>query len=273
MFPHHEKNIAGQLSDGVRALLFDVHYGLPGGARIKTDLSAGVNREKMVKALGAEGFEAAMRIRGRLVGVEEGRRGVYLCHGLCELGAYELRPALESIREFLVQHPDEVLVLIVEDYVTPRDLAAEFEQSGLAGLVYAGQPGARWPTLRELIDQGRRVVVFIESGRAGVPWLRPAFENVQETSYSFHKPEEFSCAPNRGGTAGALFLMNHWVETTPTPKPSNAQLVNAHGYLLARAKKCAEERRHLPNILAVDFYGTGDVVGVARELNGAAGNF
>lgn len=273
MFPHHEKNMAGQLNDGIRALLFDVHYGLPGAARIKTDLTAGVNREKMIKLLGQEGFDAAMRIRGRLVGVEEGKRGLYLCHGFCELGAYELRPALASIHEFLVQHPDEVLVLIVEDYVTPRDLAEAFESSGLASLVYRGNPRPQWPALGELIASGQRVIVFIESGRAGVPWLRPAFENVRETPYSFHKIEEFTCAPNRGGDAGSLFLMNHWIETTPTPRPSNARIVNAHDFLLGRARQCMEERKHLPNILAVDFYGTGDVVAVARELNRMPRNF
>ena len=61
--------------------------------------------------------------------------------------------------------------------------------------------------------------------------------------------------------------MNHWIETTPAPKPSNAQIVNAYDFLLKRAEQCAEERHHLPNILAVDFYRTGDVIKVARKLN------
>ena len=61
--------------------------------------------------------------------------------------------------------------------------------------------------------------------------------------------------------------MNNWVETTPTPKPSNAAVVNAYPFLLARARECEKERHHIPNIVAVDFYRTGDVVRVVDALN------
>ena len=44
--------------------------------------------------------------------------------------------------------------------------------------------------------------------------------------------------------------------------------MNAHDFLLARARQCRQERGKLPNIVAVDFAMTGDVVGVAAELNG-----
>ena len=87
----------------------------------------------------------------------------------------------------------------------------------------------------------------------------------------FHTVEEFSCRANRRGDGGTLFLMNNWVETTPTPKPSNAAVVNAYPFLLARARECEKERHHIPNIVAVDFYRTGDVVRVVDALNGVAG--
>lgn len=271
MFPHHEGNIPHQLRDGVRALLIDVHYGFPGAARIKTDMAGEPLADKVKEAIGPEAYEAALRIRNRLVGADEGRQSVYLCHGLCELGAYELESTLEAIHEFLVAHPDEVLLIDIEDYVQPREIAAAFERSGLAEFVYKGPVAPRLPTLREMITAGQRVLVVLESGRPGVAWLRPAYQGlVQETPYSFHKREEFSCRPNRGGDSAPLFLMNHWIETTPMPKPSNAAVVNAYEVLLGRARQCAQERGHLPNIVAVDFYKTGDLVRVVDQLNGTA---
>ena len=201
---------------------------------------------------------------------DESKRGLYFCHGFCELGAYPVEPALHDIRDFVVAHPDEVIILIVEDYVTPEDLASAFEKAGFDGLIYTGNATPHWPTLRELIQSGRRVLLFTESGRPGVPWLRPAFETFRETPYTFHKVEEFSCRANRGGDAGPLFQINHWIDTTPTPKPSNAAIVNAYPFLLARAERCAEERHHLPNLIAVDFYRTGDLFAVVDKLNGVA---
>jgi hypothetical protein len=269
MFPHHEARILNQLRDGVRALLIDVHYGFPGGSRIKTDLSGPrPTTEAMKHALGPEGVEAALRIRDRLVGVDEGKRGIYLCHGFCEIGAYELVPTLREIRDFLIQNPGEVLLIVVEDYVSPEDLDRAFGESGLAELVYRGRPGPPWPKLLQLNETGQRVLVFLESGRPGVPWLRPAFELMQETPFTFHAPDEFSCRPNRGSGDASLFQVNHWIETTPAPRPSNAALVNAYDFLLERTRQCKRERGLLPNIVAVDFYRTGDLFRVVDQLNG-----
>ena len=268
MFPHHTHDMPGQLQDGVRALLFDIHYGFPGGERIKTDLEGeGATREKLVGAVGEEGFEAAQRIRDRLVGVDEGKRGLYFCHGFCELGAYPVAPALAGIRDWLVAHPSEVLMIVIEDYVTPEEIAAAFQASGLIEFVYTG-PITPLPTMRQMIDSGGRVLVFLESGKPGVPWLHPAFTSIQETPYTFHTPESFSCVPNRGGTTPPMFQINHWIETTPAPKPTNAELVNAYDFLLKRALTCQRERKHLPNVIAVDFEDIGDVVRVAHTLNG-----
>jgi hypothetical protein len=175
---------------------------------------------------------------------------------------------LRGVREFLVQNPGEVLVFVIEDYVTPSDIEAAFRDSGLLRFVYRGAVAHPFPTLRQMIDLDQRLVVFGENETAGVEWFHPAFDTIQETPYTFHTPEEFSCRPNRGGSSGALFQINHWIETTPTPKPSNAMIVNARDFLLARARQCQKERGMLPNVLAVDFAMTGDVVAVAAELNG-----
>jgi hypothetical protein len=174
---------------------------------------------------------------------------------------------LSGIREFLVSHPDEVLLFIIEDYAAPAEIAHAFDQSGLTEFVYQGPVQPKWPTLRELITSGRRVIVFIESGRPGIAWLRPAFELIRETPYSFHKPDEFTCVANRGGDAGSLFLLNHWIDTTPAPRPSNAAVVNAFPVLLQRATRCAQERSHMPNIVAVDFYRIGDLFQVVNHIN------
>ena len=271
MFPHHQHGVARMLQDGVRALLLDVHYGIPTGGRVKSDLDAEAAwREKIEEAVGSEGTAAAMRIRDRLVGGEDAERGIYFCHGFCELGAYEVAPVLRTIREFLVQHPGEVLILVIEDYVTPEDLERTFAESGLVDFVYPGST-ARWPTLHQLIAANQRLVVFAETGRPGPAWLHPAFEAMQETPYRFHAPGEMSCRPNRGGTSGVLFQINNWIETAPAPRPSNAAVVNAYDFLLERARRCQRERGRLPNVIAVDFYATGDLLRVARTLNGIEG--
>ena len=117
-----------------------------------------------------------------------------------------------------------------------------------------------------MVESDQRVLVLAENDWQGVDWYHPAFEVLQETPYTFHDPAEFSNKPNRGGASGSLMLMNHWIESTPMPKPSNAAIVNAHDFLLARIKAFQRERGRLPNLVAVDLYGVGDQVATVREL-------
>jgi hypothetical protein len=119
-----------------------------------------------------------------------------------------------------------------------------------------------------MAESDQRVLVMAENNCAGVPWYHQAFEVMQETPYTFHDTTEFSEKPNRGGPGGSLLLMNHWIESTPMPKPSNAEVVNAYDFLLRRARRCQRLRHHVPNLVAVDFYATGDLMRVAQTLNG-----
>jgi len=270
LFPHQNHAIPRQLEDGVRALLIDVHYGVPAEEHIITDFDReGGSVDKIRGVLGPEATDAAVRIRNRFLGHETGPSALYFCHGFCELGAYPVGPTLEGVRGFLLNNPGEVVVIVVEDYVAPEDLARAFQDAGLVDFVYAGDLTAPrgGPTLRTLIDLGQRLVVFIESGKPGVPWLRPAWESMQETPYTFHTPADFSCRPNRGPASAPFFQINNWIETTPAPRPSNAEIVNAYDALLGRARACREQRHQLPNVLAVDFYDVGDAFRVARTLN------
>lgn len=161
-------------------------------------------------------------------------------------------------------------MISIEDGVTPADTARLFADTGLLDYVYRGSLDPL-PTLRDLIESGERVVVMGEENVGQVPWYRRQFDYVSETQYEFGTPAALkapsSCKPNRGNPSNPLLLVNHWVDTPPAPRVSNARKVNARRALLGRARRCARERRRVPNLLAVDLYREGDLIAVARELN------
>ena len=250
-FAQQEKGIPAQLEAGVRGLLIDTYYGV--------QTSRGVQNIPIAQA------------EERLGRLPRGR-DVYLCHTLCAFGATRATDALRSVREFLESHPREVLVMSIEDYVRPRDIAAAFEESGLARHVWRGPVEPRLPTLREMVDSDQRVLVVTENRTDdAVPWLHAQFDLFQETPYRFSTPAELaaesSCVPNRGDPRNPLLLLNNWVDTSPLPQPRNAAEVNAYGALLRRARTCERLRGRLPNLVAVDFYEEGDVTGVVDTLN------
>jgi hypothetical protein len=275
-----DRSIGGQLEDGVRGLLFDTHYAdrLENG-RVRTffesrkDLDLVKNQDGVSDA----DFEAALRIRDRLGFRGKGKRGMYLCHTLCELGATPLSTGLEDIHDFLVTHPSEVVVVINQDYVTPADFVKAVGDAGLARYAFTPPADGAWPTLREMIEADQRLVLLAENHAGAAPWYQPAYDRLtEETPFSFPRPSLLtakshraaSCEPNRGPKSAPLFLINHWVSTDPAPKPSDADKVNAYAPLLARARECDRIRHHLANLLAVNFYKRGDVFRVVDTLNG-----
>jgi hypothetical protein len=285
LFAQHEKGIAAQLAGGIRGFLIDTHWGRrsPDG-RVATDLGddANASRQAYVDEIGAEAVDAALRIRDSIGGYRAatGPREIYMCHRFCELGARLLKTDLEAMRDFLVTHPSQVVVVINQNEgVGPREFARVVDESGLGEFVYRGSTDD-WPTLAEMIRDDERVVMMAEKPPFGeVPWYREAYAIAQETPYSFDRPAQLidppqlprSCAENRGPAGAPLFLVNHWIDTSPAPRPSNAAKVNAHAPLLRRARECARLRDRHVNLLAIDFFETGDAIGVADELNGVGG--
>lgn len=260
--PNQTYSIPNQLRRGARAFLVDTYYG-------------------------REYPQPNGKVQIRNIGAGSGDT-LYLCHAGCQFGASPLIPELEKVVDFLKANPNEVLVFVNEDKVAPLDFAEAVEASGLLKYVYTGPTGL-WPTLGEMINTNQRVVMTAEQNAAGVPWYYRAYDGaVRETPYGFVLDTNLltaseqlneSCKQGRGEASAAndsLFLMNHWIsqdqDTTGLWEPliEWAQVVNQKDALVNRARACEERRGFLPSILAVDFFGTGDVVGAANELNGVA---
>ncbi|HEY7077130.1 MAG TPA: hypothetical protein VH418_17250 [Solirubrobacteraceae bacterium] len=272
-----DRGIAGQLQDGIRGLLIDTHYAdkLANG-RVRTYFASPDDLSRAIKQDGVsrQTYEAAVRLRERAGFRGQGTRGMYLCHTFCELGATPLADGLKEIHDFLVMHPGQIVVVVNQDYVTPRDFVGAVDAAGLAPYAFTPPSGDRWPTLRDMIDQDRRLVVLAENHAGAAPWYQLAYERLlQETPFSFSRPAQLadhaaSCRDNRGPADAPLFLINNWVTTDPVPRPGNASVVNAYAPLLARAQACRRMRGHLPNLIAVDFYKRGDLFRVVDRLNG-----
>lgn len=269
LFASHKGTIRDQLDFGIRGLLIDTWYGAKEGNTVRTDLEAsGKDREDLIKERGAAAVRAAERLGGRLgFDIEKSKRKTYLCHGLCELGATDFVDALKGIKKFLIVNPNEVLIIFIEDEVTPKDTEKAFKDSGLIDLVYTYRKGAEFPTLEQMILEDKRVLVLAENKSSGVDWYIQGFDIVQETPFSVTSVSGFNCRPNRGNKDNPLFLLNNWIDKL-TPSPADAEKVNSYDFLLKRARRCEKERGHIPNLVAVNFSEKGDVLGVVDTLNG-----
>lgn len=267
LIPNQRFGIARQLDDGIRGFMLDVHVGVRTDKLVRTDLQAeGSDRNKVGKVLGRDNLATAERLGGRIgAGELRGRRELFLCHTLCELGA---APALEQLRAFrrwLAAHRDQVLVFIVEPYAPPARIERLFRDAGLLDEVVTLDRTAPLPTLGDLVRADRRLIVFSEGEAGAPPWYMPAWSFIQDTPLGAEKPSEFSCRRSRGDADSPLLLVNHWIDSFPPNPRRNHEIGGA--VLTRRLDRCERRRGMMVNMIGVDFYDRSGVVPAARALN------
>lgn len=254
--PLQDPSITGQLNEGVRALLLDTH-------RWETP-------QEIAARLADSDFSPAMRrqIRSVLDTVDPPRRGTWLCHAVCRGGALPLVPELEKIGEWLEQNPSDVVTLVIQDGISGAGTRAAMRSAGVADMAFTpdDDPHAQWPTLGEMIESDRRLVVFAEKADGPAPWYRNFFRYGMETPFAFRDPEDMTCVPNRGGADKRLFLMNHFISNSGGSR-LDAGRINARDFVLDRAHRCERERGRPVNLVAVDYATIGDARGAVRALN------
>jgi hypothetical protein len=283
LFASHQGGIAAQLEHGIRALLLDTHYGVPsvlpapGTSRplILTDRAAsraaGLRPEPEpaddettpdARARAEDLASAAPRAPGATP-------GVYLCHNWCELGATELTAALDGVRRFVDANPNEVILLFFEDYVAPTDVQRSFVEAGLADRVWTLAEGEPLPTLQEMIDARRTLLVMAQQAGPPPAWYHHGDDLVEDTPFGFTDVDAFTCEANRGRDGAPLLLANHWLDTG-VPTPQNGRRANELEVLRRRVADCEDVRGRPPNVVAVDWYSIGDVLEIVDEVNGTA---
>lgn len=193
---------------------------------------------------------------------------VQLCHADCAFFGHRLLiDTLNEMRVFLEDHPREVISIIFEAYATAEQTEQAFSESGIMKFVHVQPLGEQWPTLRQLIDSDKRLVVFTDRDRGALAWYHFVWDYAFETPFSFEKPADLVCTKNRGNAASSLFILNHFL-TRGVGDPRLARLINFNPLFVDRAHQCMTEDERLPNFVTVDFYDIGDVFAVVDDLNG-----
>ncbi|KAL0068065.1 hypothetical protein AAF712_004969 [Marasmius tenuissimus] len=193
---------------------------------------------------------------------------------------------LKKVKTFLDENPNEVLTLLFTnpDGASIRGVwKPAFDQSGIAPLAYVPphQPMKRseWPTLGQLIDSGKRVIVFLDSGadNGGVDFILPEFKMIWEPPFSSTDPN-FPCRVDR--TEGPLsavdhmYMLNHnlnvqVVDGVLVSDRTRAPTTNSVNSIIADANGCRKlVNNQAPNFVMLDFVNVGEGKRAVDQLNG-----
>lgn len=228
-----------------------------------------------------------------------GERELHVCHSSCALfDAGPLSKWLLEIRNWLDGNPNEVvtLVLVNMNGVDARELEGVYSQADIAHYGYipfdsrppplSNQTKSSWPTLGKMIDDGSRLVSFVQPlrhDRENAPYLLDQFTFMYENPYDVTEPGNFTCLPDRPvkksiaemQESGRMFLMNHmlyWKQAfgIEVPDHRNIETTNAwegEGALGKHMIQCGTVAKKQPTFVLVDFFNVGPAIASVDTFN------
>lgn len=225
-------------------------------------------------------------------GDSDGSKGVIqFRHCILDPSRRPLSTLLGEVKQFLVKHPQEILTIILEDHTNnPDQIAADFKAHGLDSLVHTQNLTKEWPTLREMVQSGKRLVVLFhgkdDTMHEKHPWLHPIWLYCWDTAWEFQEPGHLNdpskdIMPKRGqkayndrhkGVRNKLFIVHHFVTPMTGGCKKDAKKVNKKAFLQSRLDRLAKSAGQKPNIVQIDFFeqSQSDVLDLIHEINGVA---
>jgi len=199
---------------------------------------------------------------------------------------------LKIVKTWLDGNPNEVLTLL---FTNPEGLSPAnvwkpiFDAAGISNLTYIPPSlpisQSEWPTLGSMIDNGTRVVVFLDSQADGpepVDFILPEFSMIWETPFSVTNAS-FPCSVNRIhgplATEDHIYLINHSLNINIIPigsgviisDPLAAPVTNGLTSILANSNGCAPlGGNRAPSFVLLDYVNIGKGFQAADILNGIA---
>ncbi|TEB26200.1 PLC-like phosphodiesterase [Coprinellus micaceus] len=221
---------------------------------------------------------------------------LHFCHTSCGLfdgGLVE--DYLRTVKTWMDKNPNEVITFI---FTNPGNVSVSevwkplFEKTGMDKLAYIPPSPVMsrddWPTLREFITGGKRLIIFLDKGADNrvnpeQEYILPQFKMVWEDPYN-PTDASFPCKVDR--TAGPLsptdqlYLINHNLnfDILPFFKPGfklpdrlNSPRTNGIYSIYSHALNCAAIMNNKnPNFVLTDFTNVGQAMAAVNFLNGFA---
>ncbi|PYH82946.1 PLC-like phosphodiesterase [Aspergillus uvarum CBS 121591] len=214
---------------------------------------------------------------------------ILLCHTSCLLEyAGSLESYLATVKAWLDDNPDEVVTLLLTngDSLPVTHFAEAFESAAIADYAFVPKSSPStlainaWPTLRELIGNGTRLITFLDYGAdaTAVPYILDEFAYFFETPYDVTDASFPTCSidrPSGASATGRMYIVNHFLDVDilgilipDREHAAETNAVSSEGSIGAQADLCLSIYGQLPNVILLDFVDQGQPIAAQSLLNG-----
>lgn len=199
------------------------------------------------------------------------------CHTNCDIfDGGSVEDYFGIVKKFLDENPNEVLTLILtnpEGHSVSDVWKPIFDKSSLTPFAFAPKTEAlkasEWPTLGNLIETGKRLVVFMdaEADVSKVDFILPEFKMIWETPFSV-TDENFPCKIDRIdetplNTKDHMYMINHSLNVNLVP-----ELPKLPFGLGDKLEDIADEGVIVPDFVRAD--ETNSIASITKHADGCA---
>jgi len=213
-----------------------------------------------------------------------------LVHGICKLGTTDPSETFQGIMNWLTKNPTEIVLIPIQidsNAGGSDEPAIQLAQiynmlnriDGFTNRMYQRESGSDWPTLREMIEQDKRIFLFHYNGPEECvsddvncpPGFHDWWQFAGETKFEFADGDDFedkteACTITRGRMIAPFYALNLF--TTIPSKQLAIDLLNTQSFLEEHIAACSEvSSGQEVNILFVDFWEEGNVPRVVQTHN------
>ncbi|KAF5246123.1 hypothetical protein FANTH_7030 [Fusarium anthophilum] len=212
---------------------------------------------------------------------------IQMCHTYCwQLGAGPLHNYLGEISEWVRTNPDEVVTILLtnNDAIPIEKFDEAFSSAGLKDLVFRPQKRLsrdEWPTLQELLDDGTRLIVFMDyyMDESRVDYILDEFDYFWETPFGETDPSFPTCEvdrPEKGDPTVLMGIMNHMLNHdllgVVFPDQIDTEKTNSEYSIQRQIDLCQGSWGRRPNVVLLDWANVGEAIGAQISLNGLRGS-
>ncbi|WZH43667.1 PLC-like phosphodiesterase [Fusarium acuminatum] len=208
---------------------------------------------------------------------------IQMCHTHCwELDEGPLEDYLQEISDWMGKNPDEVVTLLLTniDALPIEKYDDAFNSTGLKEFVFRPEKKLAfddWPTLQKFLDDGTRLVVFMDYNmdESKVDYIINEFDYFWETPFGETDSSFPTCEvdrPENGDPTKLMGIMNHMLNHDVLgiviPNQVDAEETNSAESIQSQVDLCEGNWSRRPNVILLDWVNVGDAVDVQLSLNG-----
>lgn len=163
--------------------------------------------------------------------------------------------ALTAIKKSLDENPLKIMTLFL-DYYVDTELESAFRGSGLMDYVHEYDTKSGWPTLKEMINSGRRLVVFEVRPHLHSPsWLHPMNDFVEHTDSDWgNRSEGVELFDEKLKKSLSLFTGYKYLEASLGRDGDISAFARQTPYLIESFKRAWIRDGKIPNFILVNKY-------------------